>query len=205
MTWGAVAGTAISVVGGYLSKRSANKGARRGADAQAEANRLAIEEQRRQFDLTRQDMAPWLQAGSDALGRQTAFLDGDWSGFKDSPDYKWAFDQGMRSLDRSAAAQGRLYGGGTDLDRIGFGQGLALQNANSYWGKLAGLSGTGQQTAGQLGSFGMGAASNIGSLLNNTGAARRSSYQQQGDNNAGFWGGTFGAINNLGQNKGWWG
>lgn len=201
MPWGAVIGAVATYVGG----RQANKGAQKGADAQAESNRLAIEEQRRQFDLTRGDMAPWLEAGGDALGKQQAFLGGDWSGFQDSPDYAYALDQGMRSLDRNAASRGSLFSGGTDLDRMQFGQGLALQNSNNYWDKLAGLSGTGNQTAGQLGQLGANSASNIGNLLNNTGQARNSSYQQQGNNTAQMWANFGAGLNQFGQGRGWWG
>lgn len=201
MPWGAVIGAVATYVGG----RQANKGQEKAADAQAESNRLAIEEQKRQFDLTRGDMKPWMDAGAGALGQQQAFLAGDWSGFKDSPDYAWAVDQGFRGLNRDAASRGALFSGGTDLDRMAFGQGLALQNSNSYFGKLAGLSGTGNQTAGQLGQLGANSASNIGNLLQNSGAARASSYQNIGNNQAQMWGNIGAGINQFGQGRGWWG
>lgn len=182
MSWALVAGAAITVVGGAISSRNANKG----VDAQTNASLAATEEQRRQYDQTRTDMMPWLDAGTGALTQQQAFLDGDWSGFQNSPDYKWAVDQGFKGLDRGAAAGGNLWGGGADADRIGLGQGLATQYANNYYQKLAGLSGTGQSTAGQLGQFGANTANQIGQNYNNAGQARASGYAAQSNiwNNA---------------------
>jgi hypothetical protein len=179
MPWGVAV---AAVVGAYGASRQARAG-ERGANAQERASQQATEEQRRQFDLTRQDMAPWLQAGTDALGRQQAFLSGDWSGFQNSPDYKWAVDQGFKGLDRGAAAGGNLYSGGMDADRISLGQGLATQNANNYWNRLAGLSQTGQVTANQLGGYGQNMANNVGGNLMNAANARASSYM----NSANAW------------------
>ena len=201
MPWGAL----IVAGGTYLASREANKGAGKAADAQAEANALGIAEQRRQFDLTRQDMMPWLTSGRGALGRLDAASNGDMSGFQQSPDYNFRFDQGMQGLDRSAAAKGSLFSGGADADRIAFGQGLASAEYGNWWNRQAGLAGVGQTTASQLGSLGAGMSSNIGNLLNNTGQARASAYQTAGDNNAKMWGGVAGAFNQAGQNKGWWG
>lgn len=62
---GAAIGVAGSLVGGMMSSDAAG-------DAAASQSRAAAEataEQRRQYDLTRQDMEPWRQAGSSALNR----------------------------------------------------------------------------------------------------------------------------------------
>lgn len=172
MPWGVAV---AAVVGAYGASRQARAG-ERGANAQERASQQATEEQRRQFDLTRQDMAPWLQAGTDALSQQQAFLSGDWSGFQNSPDYKWALDQGFKGLDRGAAAGGNLYSGGMDADRMALGQGMATQYANNYWNRLAGLSQTGQVTANQLGGYGQNMANQVGGNLMNAANARASSY-----------------------------
>lgn len=194
MPWGVAV---AAVVGAYGASRQARAG-ERGANAQGRASQQATEEQRRQFDLTRQDMAPWLQAGRGALERQNAFLSGDWSGFQNSPDYKYSLEQGFKGLERGAAAGGNLYSGGADADRIALGQGLALQNASNYWNRLAGLSNTGQVTAGQLGQFGQNMAGAVGNNLMNAANARASSYM----NSANAWA-NYG--NQLGGMVGQWG
>lgn len=55
MSWAAVAGAAIGVGGSLLAGDNASDAAAAGSDAQARAAQLAIEEQRRQYDLTRSD------------------------------------------------------------------------------------------------------------------------------------------------------
>lgn len=184
----AVAGLAISAYGAYSSSQAGKKG----ANAQARANDASIAEQRRQYDQTREDQLPFLQAGYGALDRQEAYLNGDWSGFYNSPDYKFAVDQGFQGLNRGLAAQGGAgpggFSGGADADRIALGQGLATQYANNYWNKLAGQAGQGQQSARDLGGLGMGMANSIGNLNSATANARASAYA----NSANQW-------NNFGQ------
>lgn len=192
MSWGAVAGAAVGLIGGALQ----NRGAGKAADAQAHAQQLAIEEQRRQYDQTREDMMPWLQAGGGALNRLTALSGGDFSGFYESPEYAFTRDQGLQSLERGAAARGGMYSGGADADRMRFASGLASQEYGNHWNRLAGLAGVGQSTAGQLGAYGANMASNIGNAYGNIGQARASAYQQRANNNAQMVGVVGGAFNN---------
>jgi hypothetical protein len=191
MSWGAIAGAAIGVVGNYLG----NKGNERGADAAAGAQYAAIEEQRRQYDQTRQDMAPWLAAGREGLGGLQQLLANPDS-IQNSTAYQWRLGQGTQALDRSAAARGGLFNGGHSADLIRFGQGEASQEFGNQWNRLAGLAGVGQTTASNLGSLGANMAGNIGNALGNIGQARQSMYQQQGQNNANLAYGIGGAFNN---------
>lgn len=174
MPWGVAV---AAVVGGVAQNQAAKKGAKASGDATA----MSVDEQRRQFDLTRQDMQPWLEQGQWGLEQQRRYLAGDTSGFMNSPDYKFAVEQGFKGLERSMASNLGTSSGGADADRIAFGQGLATQYGNNYFAKLQGLSGTGQQTATQLGQFGANAASNIGNAFMKDGQARASAYQAQGN------------------------
>lgn len=189
-----IAGIASAVVGGVAANSAANKqagAARNAADAQLQAAQLATDEQRREYDQTRADQLPFLNAGTDALEKQKAFLNGDWSGFEKSPDYLWALNQGIGALDKSAAARGSLYSGGHDADLMQFGQGNATQFANNYWNKLAGQAGQGQVTAQGLGNLGANMANNVSNLMMDSGNARASSFLRQGDIGAqqiGMWG-----------------
>lgn len=176
----AIVGAGAAIYGASAQKKAASKA----ANAQTAASDAAIAEQRRQFDLSRADQAPWMQAGGRALGQMEALNSGDFSSFRSSPDYAWALEQGTKELDRSAAARGRLYSGGYGEDLTRFGQGLATQNYNNYYNRLAGLSGTGQVTATNLGNLGAQMAGNIGNSLMDAGRARASAYQQRGDASA---------------------
>lgn len=78
MTWGAVG---VAVVGGVMAQRSAKKQAQAAADAQAQAlgyqdaaQQRNIEEQQRQFDLTRQDTATQRAVGDKALNYLSSVL-----------------------------------------------------------------------------------------------------------------------------------
>jgi len=180
MTWGSVAVAGATLVSGYLGSQAGEKG----ANAQTQAANAATAEERRQYDLTRQDQLPFLQAAQGALTRQEAFLTGDTSGFENSSDYLFARDQALQGQERGAAARGGFMGGGADADRIALASGLATQNANNYWNRLAGQTGQGVSTAQNLGALGANLAGNIGQNLQNAGAARASSYA----NTANQWG-----------------
>lgn len=187
MSWGAVAVAAGSVIGGALSAKGAKdagKAAAGGADA-------AAAESARQYDQTRQDLMPWLDAGRNALVDIQRINAGDFSGFRADPGYQWSQQQGLQALDRSAAARGSLFSGGADADRIAFGQGLADQQFNNYYNRLAGVANVGQATGNSLGSFGAQSAAQQGNAFMNAGNARASAYQGQ----AQAWGN---AINGLG-------
>lgn len=197
MSWGAVAGAAIGVIGGALS----NKGAKQGARAQQDAQMASIEEQRRQYDQSRADMMPWLQAGQGGLRQLNRLAAGDFSGFHESPEYAFTRDQGLQSLERGAAARGGMYSGGADADRMRFASGLASQEYGNHWNRLAGLAGVGQATAGNLGALGANMATNIGNAYGNIGNARASAYQQQANTNAQMVGAVGGAFNNWLQSR----
>ena len=50
----------MSIVSGYMQKRATEKAANQAAQAQREGTESGIAEQRRQFDISRGDMAPWM-------------------------------------------------------------------------------------------------------------------------------------------------
>lgn len=189
--WGTIASVAGSLIGGAIG----NRGARRAADAQAQAQQAAIDEQRRQYDQTRQDMEPWRLAGQDGLNRLQGLLN-DPNSIQDSNAYQWRLGQGLQALDRSAAARGGMFNGGHSADLMQFGQGLASQEYGDQWNRLAGLAGVGQTANSQLGQFGANMAGNVGNALGNIGNARASSYANQGQNYAQMAGVIGGGFNN---------
>ena len=171
-----------AVIGGAVGLYGASKqagAAKDAAKASQKATDATIAEQRRQFDLSRADQMPWLQTGQWALDGQKKALMGDYSGFMASPDYQFALDQGMKSLDRSAAASGRLYSGGYGQDLTKYAQGMATQNYQNYMNNLGRLSNTGQSTASNLGVLGQNYANAFGTAMTNNANARASSYQNQ--------------------------
>lgn len=104
----------------------------------------------------------------------------DYSGFYDSPDYKFAMDQGLTSVNQSMAKRG-LSGSGAEMKALTrFGQGLASQQLGNYKNSLAALAGIGQASTGQISNLGANAASNMGNAAQNAADSRASSYLNQG-------------------------
>ena len=112
MPWGYAA---AAVAGALVS----NYGARGAADTQAEATRDAAGLQDRQYWQTREDMAPWREAGVGALGQLTegSAVGGDFNrdftlaDFNRDPGYEFRQREGQRGLERSAAARGGVLSG----------------------------------------------------------------------------------------------
>lgn len=104
----------------------------------------------------------------------------DYSAFYNSPDYQFAYDEGMRGTEQALARQG-LTGSGAALKALTrFGQGLASQQLGNYKNSLAALAGIGQTSTSQLGQLGANAAQGIAADQRAAGDARASSYLNTG-------------------------
>lgn len=171
----------------------------------AAAQREATGEQRRQFNLIREDLAPYREVGVPALeqyaalygvGREGLLSDDQLqearSRFVETPGYEFRFDEGVRALDRSAAARGSLRGGGHERELIRYGQGIASDEFGNYANRLASLAGMGQgatvttgqfgqQTAGAIGNIALGGAQAQASNLADAATARASGYVGAGN------------------------
>lgn len=175
---------AIGLVTTAYAANQQKKAASGAANAAQRGYDAATAEQARQYDQSRQDQMPWLQAGQNALAQMQQLNSGNFSSFTESPDYQFARDQGLQGIDRSAAARGALYSGGADADRMQFASGLASQNYGNFYNRLAGLAGVGQTAASGLGALGQSYATNVGNNLIGAGNARASSYQARADANS---------------------
>jgi hypothetical protein len=153
-------------------------GAKKAANAQVQSTQQATEEQRRQFDLTRADMAPWQQAGGQAIGSLAAMLQPGYD-HTTSPGYQFRFNEGQRAVESGGAARGQLMSGGTLKDLARFGQGIAADDFNQQFNRTASVAAGGQQANTTLGQLGANAATNIGNNFMQAGNARASGYAGQ--------------------------
>lgn len=278
----AIIGAGASIAGGVM----ANKGAKAQADSVTNASNASIAEQRRQYDLNRQDLAPWMSSGSAAnqklayllgVGPQYSFgespsgtasqtstqnpqpLSGYNSGTSDrmfpgpqtsanynpynstasqgpnykpnsnpvgapaasstspnfdpqggygsllsdftpgdlqnEPGYQFELGQGAQALQRSAAAKGQLFSGGTlkaltqynnDFAGTKYNEAFNRFNTNKLnrYNMLSGLSSGGQQVSTNLANLGQQSANNISNNIMSTGEqvgnARASGYAATG-------------------------
>lgn len=178
------------------------------ANAQKQAAAQSIAEERRQYDTTRADYAPWRTAGAGAVDLLSRAAGGDTAAFTASPGYQFRYDEGLRGVDRGAAARGLLHSGAAVKAEERFGQGLASSEYGNWWNQLQGLAGLGQNATAGTAQAGQAATSGITQALGAAGNARASSYINTGSainsgiNNVLFsylnGGGKSGSINNRG-------
>lgn len=207
-----------ALISGYSANRSAKKAVQAQVDSTREANETTLQAQReaqafqqKQLDQSRVDNAPWLKAGTNALGQLSERMapGGDlmrnfgMSDFQTDPGYQFRMDQGMKGMTNTAAARGNLLSGAALKAASSFNQNMASQeygnaygrfnaNRDGQYNKLADLAGIGQRTANQngqnavqmgqnVGTGMMQTGQNMGNNLIGAGNARGSGYMAQGN------------------------
>ncbi len=102
--------------GGITGKTQA-KSAERAGELQAEASKYSADLAQKQFEQTRQDQMPWLNAGKKALGGLNDLMYGDVDTINQTlmndPSYQWRKQQGLDTLQAQASAGGGLLSGAT--------------------------------------------------------------------------------------------
>lgn len=164
----------MGILGQFLAGKESAGATRDAAQTQAESAAQGVAEQRRQFDQTRADQAPWLDAGKSALDRLNRSSTGDMSDFHASPDYQFTRDEGTRGIASGFAAKGGAFSGNALKALSEFNSNLASSQYGNWWNKNAGLAGVGQTSANSLGVLGQNNANNISGLLAASGNARAS-------------------------------
>lgn len=186
------AAAVVGSVGGALISANAMGNA---ADTQAAATKGSIEEQRRQFDLQREDSAPYRTAGANALQQFQAGINTPTTAadVMQDPGYKFGLDQGQQAIDRKVSAMGGRVSGaaikaagrfGTNYATTGYT--AADQRRNDRLNRLAALAGIGQSATNASAAAGSAAASNIGNLMTGQGNAAAGAQVAQGN----LWGNT---------------
>jgi hypothetical protein len=177
---------AATIGAGLLGARSANKA----ADVQAQATQAAQDAQERMFNKQIELQEPFRQAGIGALNKLIPLSDYTKFGpeqFQQDPGYAFRLSEGMKALDRTAAARGGLLSGATLKGAQRYGQDLGSQeymNAfnryqterNAQLNPLQSLAGVGQTATGALtnayGAYG----AQTGQNLQDVASARASGY-----------------------------
>ena len=177
----AIGGSAVLGAGAsYLGSRAQVKGAQKGADVQE-----------RMYYQTRADQAPWLEAGKESLGTLNELMK---SGYferpfemKEDPGYQFRLGEGEKAIGRGAAARGDFFSGRAGKELARYGQDYASNEFAAAYGRemgeraqrynrLAGIAGTGQTAAMDIGSKGAYAGNVMAQQYGAAGAARASGY-----------------------------
>ena len=168
-----------SLYGARQVGRAATNAANIGVNAADRATAL----QQSQYDQTRADLAPYRTAGTNALAQLTAGTapGGQFtksfgmSDFEQDPGYGFRMSEGLKALDRTAAARGGLLSGATLKGAQRYGQDLGSQeyqnafnryqtNRSNILNPLQSLAGVGQTSTNQGISAGQNFATNVGNL-----------------------------------------
>jgi hypothetical protein len=183
---------ASAVVGGFASNKAASTQASAARDAgnlQAQAAREQIASQERMFERQVQLQEPWRQTGINALGQLTSpetRLPAAFSGqvnMMADPGYQFRLSEGLKALDRQAAARGGLISGGALKAAQRFGQDYAtgeygaaynralteynaqVGRADTMYNRLAGQAGIGQTATQQLAGAAGATGANISNII----------------------------------------
>ena len=149
---------------------------------QADASLAGIEEQRRQFDITQQNLQPFQEAGVSALQQQQALLglsgadaqQQAFNQFTESPGQRFLRERQEKALLRNASAIGGLGGGNVRTALQEQAAGIAQQDFQNQFGQLGQLAGQGQSAVTNIGQFGAQTAGNIANLGQTAAEARAS-------------------------------
>lgn len=185
--WVAGAVVASSVIG----SNAAGDAASTQAASTDRAADLQYKQWRESVDLQK----PWLTAGETALNRLSAGMapGGEFAtpfsktNWQTDPGYQFRLGEGLKALDRQAAARGGLISGAALKAATRYGQDYGsgeYQNAfNRYYTErenmmrpLQSLAGVGQTASQQIAGSGERMASNVGDLMTSGAAARASGY-----------------------------
>src|ERR1700680_179516 len=164
-------GASVAIAGGSIGSALIGSSA---ADKQAQSAANALSLQQQMFNKTQANFQPYLNTGKAATyslaslyglpGADGTVKPPDFSAFTNSPDYKFALDQGNLGLSRYENASGLALSGGALKDISQFNQGLATQQFGNYFSRLMSLSTQGQNAA----SNAAGSAGNFSGQMNNS-------------------------------------
>ena len=164
----------------FITDLFAGGAEKRAAEARERGITEGVEEQRRQFDVTREDFAGFRERGGLAGEREAEFLglrgreaeEAALAGFTESPGQAFLRERGLRAANRAASVSGELGGGNIleELQRRGIG--FAGQFLGERKDRLAGVAGRGLQATTAGAGFGGQISANIANLLSGRGEAR---------------------------------
>ena len=177
---------ALGLVGASKQASAANNA----AALQANEAQQSLDFQKQQYNTEQQQLAPWLQAGTQALGELNggqlpAFQAPTGATEQNDPGYQFRLQQGKAALDNSAAAKGGVLGGNEATALEQYGQNYAsneysnvynraMNNYNTNvlgpYNRLSALANVGQQAQASGAQQGQAAASNIAGINANAGA-----------------------------------
>lgn len=175
------------------------------ANISAQSTREALALQQRMYEEGIKRQQPFLEIGTNALNRLNAlnqpganaaqFLQMD-------PGYAFRLSEGMKGVERSAAARGGLMSGATGKALTRYGQDFGSQEFSNAYNRLANLANLGPRSAGVMSELGTGYA-NQANQLGMTNAANQGNLALQRGNISASQYGNYGSALNTALNTDW--
>lgn len=157
---------------GAAASRSAGKAqasaTQQAADLQAQAAREAQALQERIYEESVARQKPFLETGTEFFNRLAALQRGGAEGAQNflqmDPGYQFRLSEGLKALNRQAAARGGLISGAALKAAQRYGQDVASQEFGNAYNRLASMANVGPQAAGVMSDLGKSYAGNVGNL-----------------------------------------
>lgn len=185
----------IGAVGAVAASAIANKGSKSAAETQAASADRAADLTWKQYMQTREDQAPWRDAGAATLSQLVGGLKpgGEFTrnftmaDYQADPGYQFRLSEGQKGIEAAAGARGSRYSGATlkalarfNSDQASQEYGRAYDRFNNDVGtrfnRLASVAGIGQTAVNQTANAGAQAVGQVGQAIQDAGTARASGY-----------------------------
>jgi hypothetical protein len=165
LPWNFIIPAAATLLGSALGGRSAEKAARTTAESADKATEL----QRQVYEESVARQQPFLQTGTEFFNQLAALQRGGPGAAQNflqmDPSYGFRLGEGLKALERSAAARGGLMSGATGKALQRYGQDFASQEFGNAYNRLAQLANVGPQAAGVMSNLGQTYAGNVGNIM----------------------------------------
>jgi hypothetical protein len=111
-----------------------------------------------------------------------------WDQFRNSTNYQFRYDQGLKATEGSFATKGALDSGAAEKAKITFGQNFASNELSNYMNLLAGQQNVGLSAGNAIMGVSTNAANNIAGQNTNAGNVAANAALTSGQANANMWG-----------------
>lgn len=169
MPWSFIIPAAATLIGGAMQSKATSQA----ADAANAQNQAAIDLQKRMYEEGVARQQPFLQGGTEDYNRLRQLMMGGPQAAQNflqmDPGYGFRLSEGLKSLDRQAAARGGLISGGALKAAQRYGQDVASQEFGNAYNRLAGLAQIGPSAAGVMNTLGQNYATGAGNVYNEMG------------------------------------
>ena len=156
---------AATLIGAKMSGDAAKSAARTSAESADKAT--ALQQQMYEEGVARQQ--PFLAGGTEDYNRLRALMSGGPGAAQQflqmDPGYGFRLSEGLKAMERGAAARGGLMSGAALKAGQRYGQDLASQEYGAAYNRLAGLANVGPQAAGVMSTLGQNYAGNVGNIM----------------------------------------